>query len=93
MLIRKLQEYYRLYLTIKFPNEFGQCFNNLSKSLKKSTLFDKYLPSNYASEDNNKLDFEELIIHTQYWDNYNAAHTITSQIMKPNKYYKIVPAK
>jgi hypothetical protein len=91
MLIRKLQEYYRIYLTIKFPNEFDQNFNNLSKKKKyiiRYEEFFKYLPSNYASEDNNKLDFEELIMNSQYWDNCNAAHTITESNDEANQILK-----
>ena len=93
MLIRKLQEYYRIYLTIKFPNEFSQYFNCLSKSKKKKYIiryeeFFKYLPPNYASEDNNQLDFEELIINSQYWDNCVAAHTITESNFEANQILK-----
>jgi FtsZ-binding cell division protein ZapB len=81
MLIRKLQEYYRIYLTIKYPNEFEKYYNELTKIRKKKYIikyeqFFQYLPKNFATEGVDNIDFEYLIMNNQYWENCIAAHTI-----------------
>ncbi len=65
VLIRKLPEYYRIYLTVKNQNEFNKYCELLKKYTKRQYIikyeeFYKYLQPEFASEDDD--EYNEFLI-------------------------------
>jgi hypothetical protein len=84
MIKRKLQEYYRIYLTSKYQEEFEKYYNELSQKKRKKYVikyeqFFKMLPQDFALEfvETDFFDFEDLINNSSYWESSNPIHKLS----------------
>jgi hypothetical protein len=81
---RKLQEYYKIYLTSKYQEEFEKYYNEISQRKRKKYVikyeqFFKMLPQDFALKfvETDFFDFEDLINNSSYWESSNAIHKLS----------------